>query len=76
MSGADSSSRRGVIGEALALAALPATGSAQAPGIRRLLSFRYGRARRFTPHGTRLRMRITNRRNIVAIHTSGDNGAT
>ncbi|MEO6715695.1 MAG: family 43 glycosylhydrolase [Novosphingobium sp.] len=44
----------------------------------RFVTHQYGieRARPANPHGTRMRMRITNRRHIVAIHTSGDHGAT
>ena len=44
----------------------------------RFVTHQYGieRARPVNPHGARLRIRITNRRHIVAIHTSGDDGAT
>ncbi len=42
----------------------------------RFVTHQYGieRARPVNPHGRRMRMRITNRRHIVAIHTSGDGG--
>lgn len=44
----------------------------------RFVTHQYGieRARPTNPHGRRMRMRITNRRHIVAIHTSGDGGAS
>jgi beta-xylosidase len=44
----------------------------------RFVTHQYGleRARPANPHGRRMRLRITNRRHIVAIHTSGDNGLT
>ncbi|MFO1254735.1 MAG: family 43 glycosylhydrolase [Sphingomonadaceae bacterium] len=44
----------------------------------RFVVHQYGieRARPINPHGGRLRMRITNRRHIVSIHTSGDQGRT
>ncbi len=44
----------------------------------RFVTHQYGieRARPVNPHGARLRMRITNRRHIVSIHTSGDGGQT
>ena len=44
----------------------------------RFVTHQYGieRARPANPHGARMRMRITNRRHIVSIHTSGDSGAT
>ena len=44
----------------------------------RFFTHQYGieRARPAQPMGTQMRMRITNRRHIVSIHTSGDNGAT
>jgi xylan 1,4-beta-xylosidase len=43
----------------------------------RFVTHQYGieRARPANPHGRRMRMRITNRRHIVTIHTSGDDGA-
>ena len=42
----------------------------------RFVTHQYGieRARPANPHGARLRLRITNRRHIVSIHTSGDHG--
>ena len=42
------------------------------------LTHQYGieRARPANPHGARMRIRITNRRHIVSIHTSGDGGQT
>ncbi len=42
----------------------------------RFVTHQYGieRARPDNPHGRRMRMRITNRRHIVSIHTSGDGG--
>ncbi|MBT0671683.1 family 43 glycosylhydrolase [Novosphingobium profundi] len=44
----------------------------------RFVTHQYGieRARPANPHGRRMKMRITNRRHIVAIHTSGDGGKT
>ncbi len=44
----------------------------------RFVTHQYGieRARPANPHGRRMRMRITNRRHIVSIHTSGDAGKT
>lgn len=44
----------------------------------RFVTHQYGieRARPANPHGRRMRLRITNRRHIVSIHTSGDNGQT
>lgn len=44
----------------------------------RFVTHQYGieRARPANPHGKRMRLRITNRRHIVAIHTSGDDGRT
>lgn len=44
----------------------------------RFVTHQYGieRARPANPHGRRMRMRITNRRHIVSIHTSGDGGAS
>lgn len=44
----------------------------------RFVTHQYGieRARPANPHGRRMRIRITNRRHIVSIHTSGDGGAT
>lgn len=44
----------------------------------RFVTHQYGieRARPANPHGRRMRMRITNNRHIVAIHTSGDEGRT
>lgn len=44
----------------------------------RFVTHQYGieRARPANPHGARMRMRITNRRHIIAIHTSGDGGKT
>jgi len=42
----------------------------------RYVTHQYGieRARPANPHGAAMRMRITNRRHIVSIHTSGDHG--
>jgi xylan 1,4-beta-xylosidase len=42
----------------------------------RFVTHQYGieRGRPANPHGSRMRLRITNRRHIVAIHTSGDGG--
>lgn len=42
----------------------------------RFVTHQYGieRGRPANPHGSRMRIRITNRRHIVAIHTSGDGG--
>ena len=44
----------------------------------RFVTHQYGieRARPVNPHGNAMRLRITNRRHIVAIHTSGDDGRT
>ena len=44
----------------------------------RFVTHQYGieRGRPAHPHGSRMRLRLTNRRHIVAIHTSGDGGAT
>ncbi|MBC2667533.1 family 43 glycosylhydrolase [Novosphingobium piscinae] len=44
----------------------------------RFVTHQYGieRGRPANPHGARMRLRITNRRHIVAIHTSGDDGRT
>jgi beta-xylosidase len=44
----------------------------------RFVTHQYGieRARPANPYGRRLRMRIANKRHIVAIHTSGDGGRT
>lgn len=44
----------------------------------RFVTHQYGieRARPLNPHGRRMRMRITNRRHIVSIHTSADDGRT
>lgn len=44
----------------------------------RFVTHQYGieRARPANPHGAALRMRITNRRHVIAIHTSGDRGQT
>jgi len=44
----------------------------------RFVTHQYGRerARPANPHGRRMRMRVTNRRHIVSIHTSGDHGRT
>ncbi|MDP3907963.1 family 43 glycosylhydrolase [Novosphingobium sp.] len=44
----------------------------------RFVTHQYGieRARPVNPHGRRMKLRITNRRHIVAIHTSGDGGLT
>ncbi len=44
----------------------------------RFVTHQYGieRARPANPHGRRMRMRVTNRRHIVAYHTSGDGGRT
>ncbi len=44
----------------------------------RFVTHQYGieRARPANPHGKRMRLRITNRRHIVSIHTSGDHGQT
>jgi beta-xylosidase len=43
---------------------------------RRFVTHQYGieRGRPANPHGRRMRIRITNTRHIVAIHTSGDDG--
>jgi beta-xylosidase len=45
---------------------------------RRFVTHQYGieRGRPANPHGRRMRMRVTNRRHIVAYHTSGDGGRT
>lgn len=42
----------------------------------RFVTHQYGieRARPANPHGGQMRMRITNRRHIISIHTSGDGG--
>ena len=42
----------------------------------RFVTHQYGmeRGRPANPHGQRMRLRITNTRHIVAIHTSGDDG--
>lgn len=44
----------------------------------RFVTHQYGieRGRPANPHGRRMRMRIANKRHIVAIHTSGDGGKT
>lgn len=44
----------------------------------RFVTHQYGieRGRPANPHGTRMRMRVTNNRNIVTFDTSGDGGAT
>ena len=44
----------------------------------RFVTHQYGieRGRPANPHGRRMRIRIANKRHIVAIHTSGDDGAT
>lgn len=44
----------------------------------RFVTHQYGieRARPANPHGRRMKIRITNRRHIVSIHTSGDAGLT
>ncbi len=44
----------------------------------RFVTHQYGieRGRPANPHGRRMMMRITNRNHVVAIHTSGDRGAT
>ena len=44
----------------------------------RFVTHQYGieRGRPANPHGRRMRMRVTNRRHIVAFHTSGDGGST
>lgn len=44
----------------------------------RFVTHQYGieRGRPANPHGTRMRMRMTNNRHIVSFHTSGDGGAT
>ena len=44
----------------------------------RFVTHQYGieRGRPANPHGRRMTMRVTNRRHIVAIHTSGDGGRT
>ena len=45
---------------------------------RRFVTLLYGteHGRSVNPHGRRMRIRIANKRHIVAIHTSGDNGRT
>lgn len=45
---------------------------------RRFVTHQYGieRGRPANPHGTRMRIRVTNDRHIVSFHTSGDDGAT
>jgi beta-xylosidase len=45
---------------------------------RRFVTHQYGieRGRPANPHGRRMRIRIANKRHIVAIHTSGDGGRT
>lgn len=44
----------------------------------RFVTHQYGieRGRPANPHGRRMRLRVTNRRHIVAFHTSGDGGKT
>lgn len=44
----------------------------------RFVTHQYGieRGRPANPHGSRMRMRVTNRRHIVSYHTSGDGGKT
>jgi beta-xylosidase len=44
----------------------------------RFVTHQYGRerGRPANPHGRRMRIRIANKRHIVAIHTSGDGGRT
>ncbi|MCJ2184489.1 family 43 glycosylhydrolase [Novosphingobium sp. 1949] len=44
----------------------------------RFVTHQYGieRARPANPHGAQMKMRVTNRRHIVAFHTSGDGGAS
>ena len=44
----------------------------------RFVTHQYGieRGRPANPHGRRMRLRVTNRRHIVAYHTSGDGGKT
>ncbi|AJP74479.1 family 43 glycosylhydrolase [Sphingomonas hengshuiensis] len=44
----------------------------------RFVTHQYGieRGRPANPHGTRMKMRVTNNRHIVSYHTSGDGGAT
>jgi len=44
----------------------------------RFITHQYGRerGRPLNPHGRRMRIRIANKRHIVAIHTSGDGGRT
>jgi beta-xylosidase len=44
----------------------------------RYVTHQYGieRGRPANPHGNRMRMRITNRRHTISIHTSGDQGKT
>ncbi|EQB11023.1 family 43 glycosylhydrolase [Novosphingobium lindaniclasticum] len=44
----------------------------------RFVTHQYGieRGRPANPHGHRMKMRVTNRRHIVAFHTSGDGGRT
>jgi beta-xylosidase len=45
---------------------------------KRFVTHQYGieRGRPANPHGNRMRLRVTNRRHIVAYHTSGDGGRT
>lgn len=45
---------------------------------KRFVTHQYGieRGRPANPHGRRMRIRVTNREHIVAIHTSGDGGQT
>lgn len=45
---------------------------------RRFVTHQYGmeRGRPANPHGRKMRIRIANKRHVVAIHTSGDGGAT
>lgn len=45
---------------------------------KRFVTHQYGieRGRPANPHGRRMKIRIANKRHIVAIHTSGDNGVT
>jgi hypothetical protein len=42
------------------------------------VTHQYGieRGRPVNPHGRRMRLRVTNRRHIIAFHTSGDGGKT
>lgn len=45
---------------------------------KRFVTHQYGieRGRPANPHGSRMRLRVTNRRHIIAYHTSGDGGRT